>query len=342
MLSERKRTILKALISDYIQRAEPVGSRTLARRYNLGISPATIRNEMADLDDMGYLKQPHTSAGRVPSYKGYRYFVDSLMQAEKLTSEEEQRLSRSLQQRLAKIDTVFYRASKALSEVSHYISLIMGPVLGQQIFQQLRLIPLDSKYVVVLLITDTGLVQDRLMEIPRGISASELDQIARLFTRLLAGVPLEDLSGSLLQELYKVFSRRNRALQEFFEDLISNFASAGGEKVYLGGTTNLLKHPEFSDVEKVRGLLQLLEEREFLCGLLADVTSKDIEIIIGEENKYVEMQECSIVTASYEIGGRKVYTIGVLGPTRMDYARVVSAVEFMQKQLSDTLREILR
>ncbi|NLJ33528.1 MAG: heat-inducible transcription repressor HrcA [Firmicutes bacterium] len=342
MLSERKRTILKALISDYIQRAEPVGSRTLARRYNLGISPATIRNEMADLDEMGYLEQPHTSAGRVPSYKGYRYFVDSLMQAEKLTPQEEQRLSKSLQQRLAKIDTVFYRASRALSEVSHYISLIMGPFLGQQIFRQLRLVPLDSQYVMVLLITDTGLVQNRIVEIPAGVSAAELDQIARLFTKLLAGVPLEDLTSSLLQELYTMFSRRNRFLQEFFADLITNLAADEGERVYLGGTTNLLKHPEFNDMEKVRGLLGLLEEREFLCSLLADVTSEDIEITIGEENKYVEMKECSIVTASYEIGGRKVYTIGVLGPTRMDYARVVSAVDFMRKQLSDTLREIIR
>ncbi|MGB4483247.1 MAG: heat-inducible transcription repressor HrcA, partial [bacterium] len=155
MLSERKRAILKAIVSDYIQRAEPVGSRTLARRYNLGISPATIRNEMADLGEMGYLEQPHTSAGRIPSYKGYRYFVDSLMEAEQLSPADEERLSRALQQRLSKIDAVFSEASRVLSEVSQYVSLILTPIFGQQTFQQLRLVPLDSQFVVVLMVTDT-------------------------------------------------------------------------------------------------------------------------------------------------------------------------------------------
>ena len=243
---------------------------------------------MADLDEMGYLEQPHTSAGRVPSYKGYRYFVDSLMQAEKLTPQEEQRLSKSLQQRLAKIDTVFYRASRALSEVSHYISLIMGPFLGQQIFRQLRLVPLDSQYVMVLLITDTGLVQNRIVEIPAGVSAAELDQIARLFTKLLAGVPLEDLTSSLLQELYTMFSRRNRFLQEFFADLITNLAADEGERVYLGGTTNLLKHPEFNDMERY-GVTEAIGRTGVPLQPLGRYDlEEDIEITIGEENKYVK------------------------------------------------------
>jgi heat-inducible transcriptional repressor len=341
MLSDRKRAILKAIVSDYIQRAEPVGSRTLARRYNLGISPATIRNEMADLDEMGYLEQPHTSAGRIPSYMGYRYFVDSLMETERLSPADEERLTRALQQRLSKIDTVFSQATRVLSEVSQYVSLIMTPIFGQQVFQQLQLVPLDTHYVVVLLVTDTGLVQNRVMEIPPGVSAAELDQIAQVFTKLLRGMPLENLSSSFLQELYSVFSRRNKTLQHFLVELVASFGYTGEEKVYLGGTTNILKQPEFSDVEKVRSLLQVLEERDHLCRLLMDTASEDIAITIGEENKCILMKDCSIVTACYEINGRRVGTIGVLGPTRMDYARVVSVVEYMQKLLSKALAEFL-
>ncbi|HHY36351.1 MAG TPA: heat-inducible transcription repressor HrcA [Firmicutes bacterium] len=341
MLSERKRAILKAIVSDYIQRAEPVGSRTLARRYNLGISPATIRNEMADLDEMGYLEQPHTSAGRIPSYKGYRYYVDSLMEAEKLSPADEERLSRILQQRLSKIDAVFNEATRVLSEVSQYVSLIMTPIFGQQVFQQLRLVPLDSQFVVVLMVTDTGLVQNRVMEIPSGISAAELDQIADVFTKHLKGMPLENLNSTFLQELYSVFSRRNKALQVFLADLIAGFPYGEGEKVYLGGTTNILRQPEFHDVEKVRSLLQVLEEKDHLCRLLLDMASEDIAIKIGEENRCLQMKDCSIVAASYEINGRRMGTIGVLGPTRMDYARVVSVVEYMQKLLSKTLGEFL-
>ncbi|MGB4553607.1 MAG: heat-inducible transcriptional repressor HrcA [bacterium] len=341
MLSERKRAILKAIVSDYIQRAEPVGSRTLARRYNLGISPATIRNEMADLGEMGYLEQPHTSAGRIPSYKGYRYFVDSLMEAEQLSPADEDRLSRALQQRLSKIDAVFSEASRVLSEVSQYVSLILTPIFGQQTFQQLRLVPLDSQFVVVLMVTDTGLVQNRVMEVPPGVSAAELDQIAQVFNKHLKGMSLEDLNSSFLQELYSVFSRRNRALQEFLADLITGFTFGEGEKVFLGGTTNILKQPEFNDVEKVRNLLQILEERDHLCRLLMDMASEDIAIKIGEENECLQMKDCSIVTASYEINGRRMGTIGILGPTRMDYARVISVVEYMQKLLSKTLGDIL-
>jgi heat-inducible transcriptional repressor len=343
MLSERQRLILNAVINDYIQTAEPVGSRSLAKRYHLGVSPATIRNEMADLGEMGYLEQPHTSAGRIPSYKGYRYYVDCLMEVEKLTPEEEEELSQILQQRLERIDTVFRQASKALSNVSRYISLVMSPFVGQQIFCEMRLIPLDAHYAIILLFTDTGLVQNRIMEIPPGVLSAELDSIAQLFNRRLAGLPLEQINSIILQDIYQEFARKNEALQQVIERLLASLTyQSETEKVYLGGTTNILRQPEFNNVEKVRGLLQVLEEQELLCELLTADTSNEIAVIIGEENKCLPMKGCSIVTARYAVDGKLVGTIGILGPTRMDYPKVISVVEFMQKLLSETLQQLIR
>lgn len=331
MLSERKQRVLKAVVSEYVNTAEPVGSRTLVRRHNLGVSTATIRNEMADLEDMGFLEQPHVSAGRVPSDSGYRFYVDNLMEQDSLTGYERDLLNQLMHIKNQEADTVLATASRLLSQISNYVGLITSASIHTGRLASVKLVHLDHRLALALLFTDKGQVESRVLVLPPEVEAEDLEGLALYFTRRLAGRPMEEITGQLLDQVYaelaEEYRHRYELLGQIASTLMSWLKSGTRGRVYTGGAHNILKQPEFQDLEKVQHLLALLEEETLLFKLLQ--REPGTIITIGRENRLPVMQDCTVVSASYSINGRLAGTVAVLGPTRMDYAHVISVLEYM-------------
>ena len=343
MLDERKRQVLQAIIDDYITTAEPIGSRTIARKCGLGVSPATIRNEMSDLEILGYLEQPHASAGRIPSAKGYRFYVDCLMGPQQISDQDTRLIDQWFEQKVRRLDEAFQETVRVLSRMTRNVSLLLAPQAAACKFKYLQFLPFDETRVVVIIVTDTGVMENRLMEIPAGTSAEELQRIAGAMNHWLGGLDLSEIQSSILAQIKEDVLPR----PELLESALSLIREAtggpsAGDKLYLGGTTQLLNQPEFRDVEKVRHLLSLLEEERLMHDILHTQDGNGVIVTIGQENKYSGIQDCSVIQASFRLDGQTVGTLAVLGPTRMEYARTMAAIEFMQKHMEQILKKYQR
>jgi len=341
-LDPRKKKILKVITDDYIVSAEPVGSRTIARRYDLGLSPATIRNEMADLEEGGYLEQPHTSAGRIPSDQGYRYYVDALMSLQQLTGKEIERIHQELDRHRQQLESIIHQTSKLLVQMTRYPSLVLSPHSEDAVFRHIQLVRLSDTAILALVVTDSGHVENKVIEFEGGISDAELDRISLILNEKLRGIRLKDLRSSLLSEIRSELIAHQDFYNEAIQLLTRVIGTTGAkERVYIDGATKILEQPEFSELHKFKPLMDALDEEERLYKLLSENIGGTF-VKIGSENKSLGLSGCSIVTASYEIAGRTVGVIGVLGPTRMDYAKVLPIVENTAAILSELLTQMSR
>lgn len=339
-MDERQKKILQAIVDSYIRSAEPVGSRAISRNYGLGISAATIRNEMADLEEKGYLAQPHTSAGRIPSDKGYRFYVDCLMHKGELNPVEAQYIQKEYEERRQEMEQLIKMTSKLLAQVTNYISLVQGPRWQESSCKHLRLIPLEEKSVMVIMVTDTGLIRNKVIELEKPLDPMQIEGITWLLNNKLKGASLEKIERIGWQEIERTIKIGSNLLEQTM-DLFNQALEIPEEKVYLEGTVQILDHPEFKNLEKFKSLLGTLEKSHLISQVLAENTKEgEVGIVIGEENKHLEIRDCSIITASYQVGGRTFGTIGVLGPTRMDYGKVVSVVEFVAQLLGQMLTKM--
>lgn len=334
-LSERKKKILQAVIRDYIHSAEPVGSRTIARRYSLGLSPATIRNEMADLEESGYLEQPHTSAGRIPSQKGYRFYVDTLMEKVLLAKEEVMAIEKIMQERKEKeIEQFIQQISRVLSSVTNYTSLVFGPIIKKSAFKQLKVLPLEPGQGLAILIMDSGFIKHKAIPLSPSLKTRELERMVAYLNHKFHGHTMDTITSSLLKEAKRDLIENVGLLNETL-NLMEDAGRSEEGKLFLGGTTNILNQPEFRDVNKVKSLLTLFEEETLLGSLLGSATPQGIEVRIGEENKLEEFKDCSMVVTTYRLVGKNLGTIGILGPVRMEYARVIALVEHLVFRLNN-------
>ncbi len=334
-LSSRKKDILQAVVTDYIKMAQPVGSRTISRRYQVGLSPATIRNDMADLEEMGYLLQPHTSAGRIPTQKGYRYYVDELMETADLEESEKDKIKQVYEfEKIREIEEIIKYTTNLLSSLTNYTSLVIGPQLKKSAFKKLQIMPFDNQRALLLLVADTGFVKNKVIHYPQTLSSGELNRIVSYLNRRLEGLTIDKLTSRLISELRRDLYHHIKFLEETFT-LLEESLAEDERRVFLVGTTNILSQPEFGDLEKVRALLSLFEQNALLANLLArPVAGIDgIIVRIGRENMLEEVQECSLVIATYCLGKEVVGTIGVLGPTRMEYSRTIAILEQIVNQL---------
>jgi heat-inducible transcriptional repressor len=339
-LDERKKSILKVVTDDYIASAEPVGSRTIARRYNLGLSPATIRNEMADLEEGGYLEQPHTSAGRIPSEVGYRYYVDALISLQKLTHQEVENIYKEMEGYHREIESIIHQTSKILVQMTKYPSVVLSPQFKTAIFRHIQLVKLSATTVLVLIVTDTGYVENKMIELQTEVSTEELDRISELLNKKLRGISLKDLQSTLLNDIRSELVLHDQFFNESVKLLIKAIANRTSDRVYIDGALKILEQPEFSDLQKFKPLMNALEEEDRLYKLLSRNPGRGAQVKIGHENDELGLNDCSVITSSYEIAGRTVGVIGVLGPTRMDYAKVVPIVEYTSSILSELLTMI--
>nr|WP_092068544.1 heat-inducible transcriptional repressor HrcA [Dendrosporobacter quercicolus]NSL47134.1 heat-inducible transcription repressor HrcA [Dendrosporobacter quercicolus DSM 1736]SDL77516.1 heat-inducible transcription repressor HrcA [Dendrosporobacter quercicolus] len=341
MLDERKRKILQAIINDYVSTAEPIGSRTIARKYDLGVSPATIRNEMADLELLGYLEQLHTSSGRIPSAKGYRFYVDTLLARPAISDNEISLISGWYNAKVRRIEEVFQETARIISRMTHNISLVLAPQISQSSFKYLQFLPMDERRVIVVIVTDGGFVENKMIDIPEDTTLEELQRVAEAINRRLSGVSLDSIKSSVLKEIRKAVVPDSNLFDAALAVLNNVLTIDKKERLYLGGTTQLLSQPEFRDVEKMKNILLMLEEEQLLCDLLhtQEEDEDGIVVRIGHENTYSGIKDCSMVQAAYRMDGKIVGTIAVLGPTRMEYGKVMALLEFMHSHLGEILKK---
>lgn len=337
-LDDRKRRILKALINDYIYTAEPVGSRTIAKRYGLGISSATIRNEMADLEDMGYLEQPHTSAGRVPSDKGYRVYVDHLMTFEPLTNEEIEFIKNSVYRAaVGEIEKIIKETSKILSMLTNYTALVMAPQANKSTVKHIQLVAMDSTHVVVIVVTNFGIVQSKNVVLSKPINGDKLTAINNLLNDKLKGLTIEEINLRVISDVQNNVIGYTEILNEIIPILYESLKCREDDEVYLEGSSNIFNYPEYNAIEKAKQFLTMLDKKDMLCKILTTDSDDDIRIIIGHENEYDEISECSLITTNYKIGDNVIGSIGIIGPTRMYYSKVRSILEYFTSFLNDIL-----
>jgi heat-inducible transcriptional repressor len=342
-MDARKQQVLLAIITDFITTAEPVGSRTIARRYELGVSPATIRNEMSDLEELGYIEQPHTSAGRIPSQMGYRYYVDFLMEKKKLSLFEVNRVNKGYENKVNQIGEVISNTGDMLSKMTQFTAVIMTPRIGLSSFKHIKLVLLGVKQAMVIVVMNTGALQSNLIEVPEDVNQVDLDMISDVLNAKLGGLTFENIKATLLRDIYSEMSRHKNILDLSIDVIEKGMTLNREDKIYLGGILNILNQPEFHNIEKVKTLLSLLEQEDMLRSLLENSDpGEGVAVRIGSEMEREEVKECSMVLANYHVDGQPVGTIGVLGPTRMDYAWVISVVEYMTKNLSVTMEKMFK
>lgn len=337
-MDERKIKILLAIVNDYINTAEPVGSRTIAKKYDLGISSATIRNEMADLEDMGYLEQLHTSSGRKPSDKGYRLYVDKLMQIPQLSPEEEFKIKTELlNAALHEAGKYIMQATSLLSELTKLTCIVKPPSVRKERIKSIQLINIDSSVLIVIVI-DNSIVKNTIVRVKTPIKTEYLLKLSNLLNARLKNLTVEEINLAVINSIRNDLREHEDIFNAIIPALYESFEEAENTDVYLVGATNIFNYPEYNDIVKAKEFLSALDNKERLKVLLNE--KGDFTVSIGDENLPLGLEDCSIISAEYSVSGRSLGRIGVIGPTRMQYSKVISIlmniVKEMDKGLSDT------
>ena len=323
-LIDRKYRILQAIIDDYILTALPVGSRTISRKYEQKLSSATIRNEMSDLEELGYLDSPHTSAGRIPSYKAYRLYVDQMIHPMPLSREESTFIKSCFDHRIGQVEELSARIAKALSSMTHYTTAVLTRAPQEdQMLSHLQLVPISDRRLLLVLVTKSGAVRQSVLDLDKPIAPDALYTVSRIISREL--------------------TRLAQGGEEDMRTLLGAIAAqppeadGGVGSLVVGGRSNLLSFPEYSDVDRAKELLSVLETREKVVSLLSQQGEMEISVRIGPETGMEETKDCSIVTASYRLSDGTVNTIGLIGPTRMQYGKVLSVLGEVGKSITELL-----
>jgi len=341
-LSERKMQILKTLVDDYIKTAQPVGSRTISRKHELGLSSATIRNEMADLEEMGYISQSHTSAGRVPSDKGYRFYVDHLMQVQALRMEEIKQIKDAIERRINEINTLIRRASDIISSITGYASVALSPSLTKSSLKSVQVLPVDEKKVLIVLVTNAGVVKNQVMRVNSEINPDSLTVLSNYLHKKLNGLIIESIELPLINDIQTETGVSNELINPVIEGLKKCMQDVEDTELIMNGITNLLNHPEFSDLIKVKELFELFNEQHTIKSLMNSAMKKrGLNVQIGMENEHEVMHDCSVVTTVYNLGDTELGTLGIIGPTRMYYSRVFSAINYVRNIINNEILRII-
>lgn len=343
-LNEREQRILQAVVQMYITDAEPVGSRTIVKRFALDLSPATVRNVMADLEELGYLEQVHTSSGRVPTELGYRYFVNHLMQVQQLTLNERTHIEQEFSRRLDDADQVLRQTTQLLALISHQAGIAQAPSQAVATLQRLDLVPLAMDRVVVLMADSFGRVETLTVLLDQPLGAEQLGALTQFLNEHLRGVRMDTLAAEVEAKLRTFFDEQRRLAELALRVLNLVPQQQRGGTLFLEGASQLFDHPEFQDVGRVREVFNLFEERDRLVDLLrASVAEREPgggSVVIGGMG--TGLDGLSVVTAPYEVNGRQVGMIGVIGPRRMQYGRLTALVDFTASMVSRVLGRLAR
>lgn len=337
-LTERKLRILQAIVGDFIRSAEPVGSRTLSKKLDLGISPATIRNEMSDLEEMGFLTHPHTSAGRVPSDKAYRLYVNNLMQKYELPAEEKHIIEEKITKNVTELERTIQHAATLLSELTNLTSFAITPNQESNRLKYINFLPVDLQTVVLMIVTESGKVSNTAINMKVPYTEENLNILSKVMTYNYKGKTLSDI---LKVDIIKSFETDIEAMSRLVETIKPNFISTLENmlnvELFLDGITNIFSCPEYNDIEKAKVFLEMVNQKKHFTDVLMS-RENGVIITIGNENAEDILRDCSLITATYSINGKMVGKLGVIGPTRMKYDEVTSIIEYITDNINETFK----
>jgi heat-inducible transcriptional repressor len=335
LLSDRERTILRSIVYSFIQTATPIGSRYIAKHHDIGLSPATVRNVMSDLEYLGYIGHPHTSSGRVPTDKGYRCYVDSLMEFEQLSQEDQTTIQSQLQSG-ADPETVFRLTSKLIGAISHQLGVVSAPRLNTGILDKLELVPLTGPRILVVMSIRSGLVKTITMEVSTEIPRAKLDDVGRLLNERLAGLALTEIRTTLYDRVQDMRGEETGLISLFIDSVDKLFDEQSSiEKLHIGGTAGILSQPEFDHADHYRSIIELLDNEDMIVHVLEKTESNNgiIAVSIGDENDVKQLKEYSVVTSTYTVGN-STGSVGIIGTKRMNYSKMIPLVDYVAKTIS--------
>lgn len=338
-LSERKITILKVIIRNYLETGEPVGSRTISKYSDLNLSSATIRNEMADLEEMGYIMQPHTSAGRIPSDKGYRWYVDSLMTEQ---TQEIVDIKKDLEEKAGKIDTLLQYVAKLLAVDTNYTSMVSKPHYTYKKIKFIQLTDVDLHQILAVIVIEGNIVKNKLINVLDDMDKEVVLKLNLILNTFLQGLDITEINMQMIAKMKEQAGEHGPILADILDVIAEAVSEVDNVEIYTSGATNILKYPEFSERDKATELLYTFEEKKQLTQLIGDKLSekeeRGIQVYIGDETPVESMKDCAVVTATYEIEEGVYGKIGIVGPKRMDYEKVVGTLQNLMTQLDEIFK----
>lgn len=337
-LDDRKWTILKAIIKTYLETGEPVGSRTISKYADLNLSSATIRNEMSDLEEMGLILQPHTSAGRIPSDAGYRLYVDHMMEEK---DREVTEMKEMMIQRQDRMELLLKQLAKVLAANTNYAAMISGPQYHRTKLKFIQLSIISESQILAVIVAEGNIVKNKMINIDHGLDQQTVLEMNILLNTALNGLTIEEINLSTISRLKEQAGIHSEVVNQVLDAVAETIQSANDVEIYTSGATNIFKYPELSSSEKASELISAFEEKKDLVDMISTDDGKEtgIQVYIGQETPIQSMQDCSVVTATYEIGEGMYGRIGVIGPKRMDYDKVVSTLKTLMAQLDQIFKK---
>ena len=332
MLEERKKKVLKAIVEEYINTAEPVSSNSIVKNYDLNYSSATIRNEMADLEKIGLLEKTHTSSGRVPSEKGYRYYVDELIKDDNISLEEVKYISDKLETKVNEIEELTKIAANTISEVTHYTAVSIGPKTNKQIIDNIKFVLLNPRMMLAIILTDAGLVKETIIKFDEDVNEKQVETMNYMFNNKLKGESIEKIDRPLEEYLYDEMTYSVKVIKPVIDQIKKVLEE---EQLHLEGANKSFELPEFNSLEVAKNFVNILDRKDLVEDVLESGLAEDINVYIGDENKQDELKDFSVVTFKHKVGNKDLGTIGIIGPKRMDYSKVISVMKYINKKLKD-------
>lgn len=333
MLDDRKKKVLQAIVEEYINTAEPVSSNALTNYEGLKCSSATIRNEMADLEKAGFLDKTHTSSGRIPSEKGYRYYVDELLNDKDISLEEIKYISSKLETKVSEIEDLTKITANTISEVTHYTTVSIGPKATSQMIEEIKFVLLGTRMMMAVILTDTGLIKETIIKFDEDVNQKQIETMNYMFNNKLKNQPIETIDRPLEEYLYDEMTYSVNVIKPVIEQLKKVIEKEN--QIYLEGTNKSFDLPEFNSLDVAKNFINILDTKEVISDMLNSGFAEDINIYIGDENEKEELKDFSVVTFKHKVNGKELGTIGIIGPKRMDYSKVISVMKYINKKLNN-------
>ncbi len=333
MLDDRKKKVLQAIVEEYIYTAEPVSSKALIEKYDLNCSSATIRNEMAELEKTGMLDKMHTSSGRIPSAKGYRYYIDELLKDDNISLEEIKYISDKLETKVHEIEELTKITANTISEITHYTTVTIGPKANEQIIQEIKFVSLGTRMLLAIIMTDTGMVKETIIKFDEDITEKQIETLNYMFNNKLKGQPIEKIDQPLEEYLYQQMSDMVKVIKPIIDQIKKVLFEEN--EIHLQGARKELELPEFNSLQVAKNFMNILDEKDLIVDMLNSGFAKDINVYIGGENEDEKLKDFSMVTFKHKVGNKDLGTIGIIGPKRMDYSKVISIMKYISKKLND-------
>lgn len=340
MIDDRKKMILKAIVDDYISTAEPVGSRTLEKKYNLGLSSATIRNEMSDLEDLGLLSQPHTSSGRVPSLAGYRMYVDELMSQYRLTMEEINVLSSVMEDKIDFLDKIIAKTSGIMSQITNYTSVAVGPKMVCNSIKNIRLISVSDKVVLTIIITNEGIIKDKKIVLNQVATVDELARLENAINSNLTGINFTEIQMENIVKLVNDARASDELVLAVLKFVQDSIEVVNENDIYVNGQANIFNFPEYSNVEKAKRFLNLISNRSDIFDIISNATDENKKVVVKIGEKGSPIEDCSLIVSRYKVSDNMEGFIGLIGPTRMDYRKAVTVMDYVTDIINKKMIQI--